>query len=381
MQENGHYNEVKELSYTPLRTQLNKLSVLGVLALIILAWIFQSLQMAPIDSLYWLCMSVLCWGITIVGARRLLDQNRPSEKAPLWSTIGIANKVTLLRGWCISSVGGFLSIDAPEGALLLFPGTLYAVAVILDRVDGFAARRSDQVSIMGTELDTFLDAFGLVVSPILAVQYGQLHWTYLMVSVAYYVYSGLIALRKRYGLSVHTPPKRIEARASAGFQMGFVAAILFPWFDVHATQLIGIIFMIHVLWGFLIDWMGVIDYRDGNGVSAYERWKRYKQKYRSIIQVSTRLLFSGMTYILMIHSFSISLYSFGVLACTLMILLGVGARFAGVIALLLMASDPPQVNIFADLSYLSASIVALLGAGPISIWTWDEEWVHRYDGA
>ena len=108
VQDHVNDNEVSEINRTNLlrlRVQLIKLGTLGVIALMLSALSFQHLQMTAIDSLYWLLLSLCCWGITCVAAWRLLNQNRPSETTPLWTTIGVANQVTLLRGVCISGVG------------------------------------------------------------------------------------------------------------------------------------------------------------------------------------------------------------------------------------------------------------------------------------
>ena len=81
---------------------------------------------------------------------------------------------------------------------------------------------------LGTELDTVYDAVGLLIAPVLAVTYGQLHWSYLLVSIAYYLFVIGIKLREFRGLRVIELPPNISRRAIAGFQMGFVAVVLLP---------------------------------------------------------------------------------------------------------------------------------------------------------
>ena len=112
-----------------------------------------------------LALWTLCW--QQVWQRRTL--NRAAPEAALYPALGLANQLTILRGLLIAATGGLL-LQLPDNALLIWAAALlYSIAAILDRVDGFVARRTRQTSLLGSELDTVFDALGLVVAPLLAV--------------------------------------------------------------------------------------------------------------------------------------------------------------------------------------------------------------------
>ena len=138
------------------------------------------------SALQWLPQAGLVWAFIYYQARQRLSLNRSDPRAPLYAALGGANRLTLLRAWLIAAVAGFLFQPWPEGpALSWLPGMLYLFAAVLDRVDGYVARRSGQSSQLGNDLDTISDALGLAVASLLAFGYGQVHWSYLLFGAAY----------------------------------------------------------------------------------------------------------------------------------------------------------------------------------------------------
>src|SRR5262245_59296310 len=89
----------------------------------------------------------LCW--------RLARLRRSVGAAEM--PLGPATAVTLGRGLLIAGVAGFLFLD-PTGAAVWIPGPLYALAALLDRLDGALARRTASVSALGAALDVTTDA-------------------------------------------------------------------------------------------------------------------------------------------------------------------------------------------------------------------------------
>src|SRR5690606_21176327 len=110
---------------------------------------------------------------------------------------------------------------------------------------------------LGTELDTAYDALGLLIAPLLAVSYGKIHWSFLLVSAAYYIFQWGLYWRRTHNLPVYELLPSMLRRTLAGFQMGFVAVILLPCFQAPATHWIGVAFMIPMLLGFMVDWLVV----------------------------------------------------------------------------------------------------------------------------
>jgi CDP-diacylglycerol--glycerol-3-phosphate 3-phosphatidyltransferase len=103
-------------------------------------------------SLQWLLQAGLIWAFICFQTRRRLPMNRAEQAAPLYRELGWANRLTLLRAWLIATVAGFLFQPWPEGPVLVWmPGMLYFGAAVLDRVDGYVARRTQHGSLLGNE--------------------------------------------------------------------------------------------------------------------------------------------------------------------------------------------------------------------------------------
>jgi CDP-diacylglycerol--glycerol-3-phosphate 3-phosphatidyltransferase len=120
-----------------------------------------------------------------------------------------------------------------------------------------ADRSNRQTTELGKELDTTLDAMGLVIAPLLAVLYGKLFASYLLVSVAYYLFQWGLLWRRRFDKPVYPlPPSRLR-RQLAGYQMGLVATVLWPPLPALLTRPVGILFMLPMLYGFIRDWLVV----------------------------------------------------------------------------------------------------------------------------
>jgi len=148
------------------------------------------------------------------------ELNRPALSSPLYPTLGWANRITLVRGVLIAACGGFLWPDGTDMATAWICAPLYTVAAILDRVDGFIARRRGKATLLGAELDTVVDALGMLVVPLLAVSIGKIHWSYLLVSAAYYLFQFGLYWRRQNGQAVY-PLVPNNLRRARGLSDGF----------------------------------------------------------------------------------------------------------------------------------------------------------------
>lgn len=210
-------------------------------------------------GLRWLFTSLGCWGFVLWQCQIRLSRNRSAEDAPRLTTLGTATRVTLLRGLLIAATAGFLTMPAGSASpqLLFVPAGLYSLAALGDALDGYLARRLRQTTLLGAELDTVLDALGLLIAPLLAILTGKLHVSYLLVSLAYYVFQWGIHWRRQHDRPVYPlPPSRLR-RQLAGWQMVVVAAALWPPLPAALTQPLGVLFMTPLLIGFCRDWLAV----------------------------------------------------------------------------------------------------------------------------
>lgn len=331
----------------------------------------------------WLLQAGLLWTLVTYEARGYLSLNRKDSETSLYSQLGLANRLTILRGSLIACTGGFLFQRLPAEGLAFIPAGCYALSAIIDRLDGFVARKTGQVSQMGMKLDTAFDALGLAIAPLLAVWYGKIHWSYLLVSCAYYLFKYGQRYRQKNDLPLFALEPKLSRRAIAGFQMGFIAVVLFPMFQPPATRIAGFAFMLPVLTGFLIDWLVVSGRISDKSFINHQLLERGEKLISLFTQPALRLILVGflLTWSLRYTETSSNspLILWTVIAGGLLILLGIMGR-AAALALILLIGWMNSSQLSSLILPISVWIL-VLGTGHFSLWTWDEDWVNRYDGA
>ena len=164
---------------------------------------------------------------------RTLDRNRPPEADPdreaVAATFGVANGVTLARGWLYAALAGFLLVVPPSGSAWRWvPVVCYGGGAALDAVDGAVARRVGRRSELGTKLDMAFDTVGFLVAPLVGVVWGRIPVWYLSISAARYLFKAGRGWRRARGRPVYDlPPSRVR-RPLAALQMAFITAALAP---------------------------------------------------------------------------------------------------------------------------------------------------------
>ncbi len=374
-----------------LKQQVIFLGLVGALVIIITALAFYYFA-SHFISFYWLVLASATWLWVCWQLWKLLPLNRTGTDAPLYSRLGIANQLTLLRGGLIALTAGFLLQPVPQNELAWIPGLFYGFAAILDRIDGWVARVNNRTTQLGSELDTVYDALGLFVAPLLAVSFGKLHWSFLLVSFAFYFFRMGMNWRLARQLPVYPLLPSELRRTLAGFQMGFVAVVLLPFFPAGSTQILGAIFMLPLLIGFLVDWLvvsGRIVTQHQTSLSnqiAPASFKRLEQLDLCVIQPVTRLVLCIFLFVYYLQSGNNILISgFLFLICgiaLLMVLLGIAGRIGALLILLVFTFV--QADMASTLNVLvifSACVsIMLFGTGQFSLWQWDDRWVNRRDG-
>jgi CDP-diacylglycerol--glycerol-3-phosphate 3-phosphatidyltransferase len=375
-----------------LKKELFKIWIVGWLVLIICYFITGlSWQWDLVNQ--WFLQSVFFWWLVYYQTAKRLALNRTEKESVIYNNLGWANQLTILRGGLIAMTGGFIFLPSPPGILAYFPAVLYSIAAIIDRVDGYVARKTKHQSLLGTELDTEFDALGLALAPLLAVWYGKIHWTFLLVSCAYYLFQFGIYYRHRHGLPVYTLPPTFSRRAIAGIQMGFMAVALWPLFEPPATTIAGFAFMIPVLAGFIIDWLIVSGKIVRDSKASIEFFSNLHLIGEMIFQPFLRLLIGTLLFIIMTRpeyslitaqSFSnLSSIIVSVMILTAsMIVLGILGRFAAIVLVTLLGLYYlySPVEILEIVLLVSVIWVISFGTGRFNLWLWDEHWVNRYDG-
>ncbi|MEX2468755.1 MAG: CDP-alcohol phosphatidyltransferase family protein [Pseudohongiellaceae bacterium] len=346
-------------------------------------------------ALQWLLQAALLWAFIYWQTHRRLPLNCPEPGAPLYADLGWANRLTLLRAWLIAAVGGFLFQPWPDGPLLSWlPGMIYFIAALLDRVDGYVARRTQHGSLLGNDLDMLSDALGLAVASLLAFGYGQVHWSYLLLGIAFYAFQGGVLWRQRQGLPLYPLPPSRHRRAWAGFQMGFLVVALWPLVYPPVTEVAGFAFMLPALIGFIVDWLVVSGRIDRQAERVDRRFRRLADFSQTVLQPTLRIVVVAILWLTLWRAGLppdmgnplgwANLVATGGFALTsLMLLLGIAGRYFSLLLLSLLGwysmSNPMQP---ADALLLCGVIwLLLLGTGRFSLWLEDDHWLNRYDGA
>ena len=377
-----------------LRRELVHLGCLGAAGLTAcclllgLTWSWQ-------NALQWFVQATMIWVFLCYQTNQRLLLNRPSPEEALYADLGWANRLTLLRACLIAAVAGFLFQAWPEGALLSWlPGILYLLAAILDRLDGFVARRSGQSSLLGIELDTISDALGIAIASLLAFGYGQVHWSYLFMGAAYYLFQAGIAWRNSRGLAIYPLPPAVHRRTWAGFQMGFLAVVLWPMVYPPLSTLAGFAFMLPAVLGFFIDWLivsGRINRQDDGVDKRFTQLTHFSQlilqpalRIIVIVTLIMSLLQSGLPPLPMGSlSWMNNIMMTGFILASLMIILGIAGRYFSLILVSLLGwyyMSNPLLPVDYIL-FCSVVWLLLLGTGRFSLWTEDDHWLNGYDGA
>jgi CDP-diacylglycerol---glycerol-3-phosphate 3-phosphatidyltransferase len=366
---------------SPVKNEILLAILLGMATL--LAAFVAIKQLTTLNALQWLLLADGLWFFVCWQLWQRVELNRASQDAAPYPSLGWANRLTLLRGGLIALTGGFLLQPQAAGLMAWVPGVLYSIAAILDRLDGFVARRSKQTSLLGGELDTAYDALGLLVAPMLAVSYGKVHWSFLLVSAAYYIFVGGLYWRRAHQLPMYPLLPSALRRSLAGFQMGFIALILLPCFNAPATVIIGIAFMLPILFGFLVDWL-VVSGRIPSTVATTHFFNHLAQFSYSIFQPLLRVtLLIALLLFALQDGFPLSEWTlFILLMAVIATLLGLAGRVCAIIILILVTvlhGKNPIDLITATFIFTSAWLM-LLGTGRFSLWQGDDRWVNRRDG-
>lgn len=321
----------------------------------------------------WLIQAGLIWGFVVHHTWQRLSLNRASANEPLYSHLGWGNRLTILRGGLIALSGGFLFLTHDAWLAAVF----YTLAAILDRFDGFIARRSQQVSLLGNDLDISFDALGLLIAPLLAIGLGKVHWSYLLLSLAYYIYQWALQRRRHQNLVVYDLPENPLRRTLAGFQMGFIAVALWPWLHPDLSTIASIAFMLPVLFGFIVDWWIVSGRLQAQVISGLQHFS--EAWFLPGLRILTLLLLFSVWQ----HTDSSGLTALMLILNASLILLGLAGRLGALLLMLWLSQNfqSTAVTVSDAVLVLSISWILLLGTGRYSLRKWGEDWLTRYDGA
>ncbi|MEM7032888.1 MAG: CDP-alcohol phosphatidyltransferase family protein [Chloroflexota bacterium] len=311
-----------------------------------------------------------------------LTQNHRENEDDLFTNFGLANKLTLTRGLMISLMAGFLFSPWPEGGLGWVPGLLYGGAIIIDYFDGYCARLTDRVTILGGKLDMDFDSLGMFLVTSLAVWYGQLPWPFFILGIAYYLFVFGLAWRKRKGRSVKDLQPSFHRRLFAGFLMVFMSITLLPILSPLIVTTIGSVFGVSLGLGFWRDWLVVSDRLDPYSPS----YRKYQQRVFTLVTKWLPLLLRLMLGVMLIiiyrqllphvygyfepTAFVQGAYGFGLALVAITTVFGIVGRVSAIFVLLVGVTDGllTGASLTMIITLLSASTILLYGSGYFAVW-------------
>jgi CDP-diacylglycerol--glycerol-3-phosphate 3-phosphatidyltransferase len=191
---------------------------------------------------------------------RGLPANHRKGESDLFSSLGAANSLTIVRGMGLALLAGF--ILGPPPAAAWAPAAIYTVASALDFFDGLLARATDRATALGEMLDIEFDSLGLLIVVGLGIWYEKLPAWYLVLGLSRYLFLAGIAWRRRQGLPLHDLTPSLYRRLIAGTQVTFMSIMLWPIVSTEASRFASIWFGIPLALSFGRDWLvvsGVID--------------------------------------------------------------------------------------------------------------------------
>lgn len=367
------------------------------------AWLLFYALLRPVwpDSGRWLVLSglVLAYGLWVF--RRHLPVNHRVGETQLLPGIGPGNALTLLRGLCIGLIAGFLFGPWPPGALAWIIVLFYTVADIADYFDGYLARRTDHVTLLGSALDMEFDGLGTLVVIMLAVSFGQLPWWYLALGLARYFFVFGLWLRRRLGQPILEMVPSAHRRIFAGSQMGFLSVVLWPILPRSMAVIAGTLYAAATGLGFLRDWLvvsGTIDparpaYRQVQRRLYHLLTRRLPLLWRPLMVVCLASILAAASSLWQPEAWRELIHAWGVpgagfLATIIALIailgipligLGVLGRITAIALSLPVGFDVATRGLQWDngLAVVATVFIQLLGTGPYSLWPLEERYMYR----
>lgn len=221
------------------------LSVMPML-LLVASLAFAAVAILPLPAGY-ATQSVTVFAGLVLGLLPFLPQHLPLQR------FGIANRVTLLRAGLVALIAGLVGRPLTAPALAWCVAVLTVLALILDGVDGWLARRTGMQSPFGARFDMEVDAFFILILAVLVYQSGRVGGWVLWSGAMRY---GFVALGYALPWLQRPLPPRKRRQTVCVFQTVALAFCLTPLFDpagatVLAAAALGTLtlsFVIDVVW-------------------------------------------------------------------------------------------------------------------------------------
>ncbi len=354
------------------------------------------LGMAQWLLLRWVPETVGRWavvsGLAIFYELRIFKQVLPlmhrSGHENFSAGIGVGVMLTLFSGLCYALLAGFLLVTFPEGMLGWLPALLATVAIIVDALNGPAARRLNQATAGGAHLAREFRALGTLILTALAIHYGRLDPWFLLIGVMNYLQLFTISWLGRKGKSLHRPPERLQHFLN-GLYLVAVSVALWPLSSGSFAVLLGLLFGLPYFLVALRDWFILAGLLDPEQSQYRQLAAAINQALTGWLALSIRLLAAMATATVLadiIFHFDVYTTAFssdlaaGGLALMLLValpflFLGVRARLAALAGFIVFAVILLVIgwNIVIFVGLILLGLTIILGRGQMAIEKDDED--------
>lgn len=211
----------------------------GLLAVLMLALSAHFLLQAPLG---FVAAAVMVYGALgmLIGVR----WKRPSL------SLGAANRVTLLRGVLIALIAGTLVVPQTLAQNADLVVVVALVALLLDGLDGWVARRSGTASAFGARFDMELDAFFILVLCLCLMTIGKVGAWIVAIGAMRYVF--VFAMRIWPWLDQPLPDS-LRRKLVCVWQVASLMVCLSSWVEAKlASVLLGVALLLLIM-SFCID--------------------------------------------------------------------------------------------------------------------------------
>jgi phosphatidylglycerophosphate synthase len=172
---------------------------------------------------------------------------------PEMLAFGGCNRVTTLRLGIASVLGGAIAapfLVAPAGVLVWPAFGLAVVALILDGVDGWMARRSGFSSAFGARFDMEVDAATIMILSVLAWQTGQAPVWVLALGLVRY---GFVLAGMRWAFLRADLPPSFRRKVVCVVQVAVLAALIAPVIIPPVSSVLAAGALAALIWSFAVD--------------------------------------------------------------------------------------------------------------------------------
>ncbi len=220
-------------TYAPSAVFDRELAGAGAAQLVVLGGVAACVGLTPVGWAAGLAFAL------VVGL--MLGSHDPMGRA---RAAGAANQVTLARATLVGGVTALVAegVTGPRIVVLVTIGT---VALALDGLDGYLARRNNTVSVLGARFDMEVDAFLILVLSVLVSQ--SLGVWVLAIGLMRYAFVAAAAVVPR--LRAQLPFSRAR-KVVAAMQGGLLVAAAAPFVPGPLAVLMVAVALVALLWSF-----------------------------------------------------------------------------------------------------------------------------------